>query len=201
MTTDLAQAPHRTGTSGAGRWRSWLRDHFTPMAGVPRWAHWAAILAALTPLPSSIWRIALGLGADAGFRGDLAELYNGPSWKLTPYVIVLSALSEAFAFLAIGLVRPWGEVAPRWIPFIGGKPVRPLAAIVPACLGAMLVTAITVAGLIGWNGAQNMGDPDAPHGAAATVMTACYAPLLLWGPLLSIVVIAYAMRRYSGVSR
>jgi hypothetical protein len=50
-------------------------------------------------------------------------------------------------------------------------------------------------GAFGWNGPENMGHPDAPDGAAYWVMTACYAPLLLWGPLLAVVTAAYYRRR------
>ncbi|MGW3581096.1 hypothetical protein ACWDM8_07195 [Streptomyces rubiginosohelvolus] len=36
-------------------------------------------------------------------------------------------LTELIAILTIGLVRGWGEVAPAWIPLIGGRRVRPMA--------------------------------------------------------------------------
>ncbi|AZS72393.1 hypothetical protein DDE74_16750 [Streptomyces lydicus] len=35
----------------------------------------------------------------------------------------------------------------------------------------------------------------APKGAAAWLMTACYLPLLAWGPLLGWVTVAYCRRR------
>ncbi|MFI1680909.1 hypothetical protein [Streptomyces sp. NPDC020607] len=44
-----------------------------------------------------------------------------------------------------GLVREWGEVVPAWVPVLGGRRVRPLAAVVPALLGAAALF-----GLPGW---------------------------------------------------
>lgn len=163
-------------------------------AAAPRWIEWTARAASLMALPSGLWRIALGFGVPVGFSGDLAELYR-PSWQLASYVIVLSLVVEGLAMLTMGLVRPWGEVMPSWIPFVGGRRVPTLAAVVPASLGALAVTAITFAGAVAWSDPGAMGDPDAPHGLAGAVMTACYAPLLAWGPLLAIVTVAYYFRR------
>ncbi|MFI0710782.1 hypothetical protein ACH4SK_09030 [Streptomyces inhibens] len=40
-----------------------------------------------------------------------------------------------------------------------------------------------------------MADPSAPKGGSAVLMTACYLPLLAWGPLLAVVTVAYYRRR------
>ncbi|MEV4254031.1 hypothetical protein AB0J52_12810 [Spirillospora sp. NPDC049652] len=161
---------------------------------VPRWIEWTARAASLTTLPSGLWRIALGVGVPVGFSGELADMYR-PGWTMTPYVIVLSLAAEGLAMLTMGLVRPWGETVPSWVPFLGGRSIPPLAAVVPASLGALAVTAITLVGAVTWADPAAMGDPDAPHGVAGAVMTACYAPLLAWGPLLAIVTTAYYLRR------
>ncbi|MEV5570962.1 hypothetical protein AB0L06_13010 [Spirillospora sp. NPDC052269] len=163
-------------------------------ATTPRWIEWTARVASLAALPSGLWRIALGFGVPVGFSGELADLYR-PGWQLASYVIVLSLIAEGLAMLTMGLVRPWGEVMPSWIPFLGGRRIPTLAAAVPAALGSLAVTAITLTGAVLWTDPGAMGDPDAPHGLAGAVMTACYAPLLLWGPLLAIVTVAYYLRR------
>ncbi|MCF2434810.1 hypothetical protein LV779_08895 [Streptomyces thinghirensis] len=36
-------------------------------------------------------------------------------------------MSEALALLTLGLVRPWGEVVPRRVPLLGGRPVPVMA--------------------------------------------------------------------------
>ena len=165
-------------------------------APVPRWIDRLAHLVPLATLPSGVWRLALGFGVPIGFTGPMADRYGGPGW-ITPYVIVLSLLSEGLALLTLGLVRPWGEVVPRWIPFLGGRRIPTFAAAVPAALGAAALMWLSVVVVNGWNGPA-AGDPDAPyypHGFAAAVMTACYAPMLAWGPLLAVVTVAYCVRR------
>ena len=105
---------------------------------VPPWVNLAAHVVPWTTVPSGLWRIALGLGVPVGFSGQLADLYRAPGW-ITPYVIALSLLAEGLALLTLGLVRPWGEVVPRWIPVLGGRPIPTAAAVVPAGLGAVAV--------------------------------------------------------------
>ncbi|MFD3873081.1 hypothetical protein [Streptomyces sp. NPDC058623] len=60
------------------------------------------------------------------------------------YVLTLTAVIEALALLTLGPVQPWGEVVPRWIPLIGGRPVRPLAAVIPALLGAAALFLLSI---------------------------------------------------------
>lgn len=156
---------------------------------VPRWADWAAQATMWCALPSGIWRILYGLGLPAGFTGSEAP-QNGP-WFVLPYVIALTALSETAAFLSMGLVRSWGEIWPRWVPFLRGRPVRPLAAITPAALGSIALMYIWTPMLFG----VDTSDPESPHGAKALITYLCYVPLVAWGPLLAAVTVAYAVRR------
>ncbi|MET8703966.1 hypothetical protein ABZW10_34705 [Kitasatospora sp. NPDC004723] len=163
-------------------------------AGTPRWAERAALATAWTTVPSGLWRLALGVGIPVGFSGELAAAFDPyvPGWG-TVYVLALSGLAELLAFLTLGLVRPWGEVLPRRIPLIGGRAVRPWAAIVPAALGSTALTAMGMSALFGgWASAMN--GPGAPRGLAGVIMTLCYLPLVAWGPLLAAVTFAYARR-------
>ncbi|WP_324607954.1 hypothetical protein [Streptomyces rimosus] len=164
----------------------------------PRWAIRLAHLAALTPLPSSLWRIAAALGIPVGFTGDnaLATVTFGSWFSL--YMIALSLFADGLGLLALGLVRHWGEVFPRWIPLIGGRRVPTAVAVVPAGLGAIVLTAVGVMGVFGWNAPGNMGHPDAPDGIAYWAMTICYLPLVAWGPLLAAVTGHYWLRRHRG---
>ncbi|MEV5748909.1 hypothetical protein AB0L00_13915 [Actinoallomurus sp. NPDC052308] len=156
---------------------------------VPRWADWAAQATMWCALPSGIWRILFGLGLPAGFTGSL-DPRHGPSYML-PYVIALTAASETVAFLSMGLVRPWGEIWPRWVPFLRGRRVHPLAAIVPAALGSAALMVIWTRLISGFPS----GDPEMPHGAKRLILELCYLPLIAWGPLLAAVTVAYAVRR------
>lgn len=165
-----------------------------PPGPVPRWANVAAHIVPWTTVPSGLWRLALGVGIPVGFSGELAELYAAPGW-ITPYVIVLSLIAEGLAYLTLGLVRPWGERVPTWVPRVGGRRIPTIAVAVPAALGAVAVTFVNWTSALNWYGPENNGDPEAPHGIAGILMTAAYAPLLLWGPLLGAVTVAYCIRR------
>ncbi|QLE70861.1 hypothetical protein FGW37_03925 [Streptomyces rectiverticillatus] len=155
---------------------------------VPRWAVLAAHAVPLVTLPSGLWRIALVAGLPvAAPDGDMTV------WGAL-YVLSLTAVSEALALLTLGLVRPWGEVVPRWIPLLGGRRVRPLAAVVPALLGATALAALAV-----WFVCAPYVNPEQAiwQGTAAqdALLAVCYVPLLAWPPLLTAVTIAYYRRR------
>nr|WP_231627095.1 hypothetical protein [Streptomyces apocyni] len=118
------------------------------------------------------------------------------------YLIGLSLFAEALGLLALGLIHRWGEVIPRWVPGLGGRGIPVLAAVIPASLGALAVTLITFLSAGNWNSVENMGAPTSPQGGMYWVMTACYVPLLAWGPLLAVATVAYYRRRRgSGVVR
>ncbi|MBL1090764.1 hypothetical protein [Streptomyces siderophoricus] len=162
----------------------------TSSAPAPRWAVWAAHLTTLVVLPSGLWRILLVLGypagySDAGFAGF--ETVGAKVWMLT-----LSVLCELGAFLTIGLVRPWGEVVPDWIPLIGGRRVRPLAAVVPAAFGAVALTLLWANVPWWWTYPHTDMTP-----AGNLVVGILYQPLVLWGPLLAAVTVSYYRRHRS----
>lgn len=173
------------------------RLHGQRAAGVPRWVVLAAYAASLTPLPSAAWRIALGLGAPLGPPWHQEADTSGPlGMPGLLYMVILSVVSEGLAFLTVGLVSRWGEVVPRWIPFLGGRRVPTLAAVIPAGLGAIVLTVGLLKGMPSFNDFQ-MPDGTIAHlaGWSLVTFTAAYGPLLAWGPLLGIVTVAYYLRR------
>jgi hypothetical protein len=155
-------------------------------------------------LPSGLWRIAMGLRIPVGFSESGLREFDIPGWGV-PYVFGLSLVAESLALLTLGLVRGWGEVAPRWLPLIGGRRIPTLAAVIPAALGAIAVTTITITATLGWAHAGDTMPPGSfepdPDHVYAIVMTLCYAPLLAWGPLLGAVTVQYYLRRRQGVTR
>jgi hypothetical protein len=158
---------------------------------VPPWVRWTAHTVPLLTLPSGLWRIAFGLGLPVGVTGEVAD--DVPGWT-TLYAIALSLFAEGLALLTLGLVQRWGEVVPRWVPRLGGRRIPVLVAAVPAALGAAALTWISVGSALGWNDPASAVE-GFPEGGWAILMTACYAPLLLWGPLLAVVTAAYVVRR------
>lgn len=157
----------------------------TPTRAIPQRIRRLAHIVPLLTLPSGLWRIALVVGL------PLTNAEVGGFW-MRLYIVSLSLVSEGAALMTLGLVQPWGEVAPRWIPWIGGRRVRPLAAFIPAMTGAMFLTALW--SWVFWGIAGNEFY-DYFNGPQGVLVTACYLPLLLWGPLLGVVAVAYLRRR------
>ncbi len=169
-------------------------DHVPTSPAPPRWARRAATLTVLTTVPSGLWRCSMALGLPVGVDDHYHRAHFGfPGWG-TAYVFGLTLLLVSVALLTLGLVHRWGEVTPSWIPYIGGRGVPRLAAIIPAGAGAVALTLL-------WASAfSNLGEIFALYGlegAARIVVIACYMPLLLWGPLLAAVAISYAQRTRS----
>ncbi|WP_282689071.1 MULTISPECIES: hypothetical protein [unclassified Streptomyces] len=175
--------------------------HRPPPAGdterpVPRWATRLAHALPLLLLPACLWRLPFALHFEMG------QVQTGgmPAyWLSIPYVLGLSVLTEVIAILTVGLVRGWGEVVPAWIPLIGGRRVRPLAAFVPAVLGGLILTVLFTAVPLGddrsltlYGVVDNVGYSSDAWELLATV---CVAPIAAWGPVTIALAIAYYRRR------
>ncbi|MGW7415173.1 hypothetical protein [Streptomyces sp. NPDC054863] len=163
---------------------------------VSRGVRWAAHGAVLAVLPSGLWRVAIALGWDSGFRDGHLNPENFPGAG-SFYLVGLSLFAELLALLTLGLVRRWGEVLPEWVPWLGGLRIPAAVVVVTAGLGAAAVTVGTWAMALSWD--AEMAVEGAPSGGKAVVMTVCYAPLVLWGPLLAVATLAYWRRRRRGV--
>ncbi|OCC09031.1 hypothetical protein [Streptomyces sp. PTY087I2] len=164
---------------------------------VPRWAESAAKAVPWCVLPSGLWRVAVIIGMAFGW------LEGGTSVAEEVYMLALTVVSELLALLTLGLVRPWGEILPRRLPRVGGRRVPMAAAVVPAALGALAVTAVCLYFLLNTfvfhfqpEPLIGTGDKD-PSGVMSTgwVLALSYGPLLAWGPLLGAVTYAYYRRR------
>lgn len=160
---------------------SWRAAH-APVAGVPRWARTAAYAVPLVVLPSGLWRL------PAAFR-------EGAGLGERTYIVCLSILSELLAFTAVGLIAHWGER-------IGGRRIPAPVALVPATIGAAVLTFLGTPALVAvFAGLTVTGQPAPASSPAmsggweAVIFYACYLPLLLWGPLLAAVTYAYYRRR------
>jgi hypothetical protein len=181
------------------------RLHGPTAAGVPRWAVVTAYLTSLTVLPSSVWRIVgFAFGAPVVERVSGHRPGEGPSlipdsW-MGVYVVGLSIVSEALAFLALGLVCRWGEVFPRWIPRLGGRTVPVRAAVIPAAVGSTLLMIFPYALFMHYvldstiTGVRHGGGL-VTHGWQSVAFAAAYLPLAAWGPLLAVLTVHYHRRR------
>ncbi|TWD81706.1 hypothetical protein FB561_2828 [Kribbella amoyensis] len=152
----------------------------------------AAHLAALTTLPSCVWRLLLAAGFSMGYQPEWMAA-NASSAADRVYLVALSLVTEGLALLTLGLVRPWGERLPSWVPAIGGWRVRPLAAVVPASIGAVALVLLWSLNPLLYT--DLFHDPLEPQGGWQLLMATAYLPLVLWGPLLGLVTWAYYRRR------
>lgn len=160
----------------------------TSFVDPPRWVRVAAHTAALTPLLSALWRISLIFGFSGGFteQGLIDLDVAGWGWV---YLLGLSLVTEFFALLTLGLIKPWGEVLPRWVPWVGGRLVPTVPVVSAALTGAALLTFLWTPLLFWWS----IPHPDMTA-AGANVVGFLYLPLVAWGPLLAAVTISYALR-------
>ncbi|MFC9702407.1 hypothetical protein ACFTWD_17055 [Streptomyces sp. NPDC056943] len=158
---------------------------------VPRWAVLAAHAVPLVTLPAGLWRLALVAGLPVTQDAELGTMGFGES----VYVVSLSVVSELLAFLTLGLVRSWGEIFPRWMPFLGGRRVNPAAATGAAFAGVAGLCAIIAWGVYASIADLGPGIPASP--AQDALLIACYTPLLAWPVLVAAVAASYYRRRTS----
>jgi hypothetical protein len=106
---------------------------------------------------------------------------------------MLATLAACGSLLSLGLIQRWGEIYPRWIPFLHGKPVRPRVAIIPAALVSILLVSAGLnairARLLGYY-PEHSGLNDANWGTAISGLL-----FPLWGIALGIATLAYFYRR------
>ncbi len=188
--------------SSRGIRSAWSTAH-TAAPGVPRWARLAAYAIPFTLLPSSLWRIAAYTFHVPIADGPTHAPSGLPGVPLALYVVLLSIVSELAAFTGVGLITRWGEVVPGWVPALGSRRVPMRPAVVAGALGAAFLTLLWTWVAVHFALGQRIdGTPRsalAPlnfHDWRGALAVAAYAPLLLWGPLLAAVTVAYYRRRH-----
>ncbi|MBO0608623.1 hypothetical protein [Myceligenerans salitolerans] len=87
--------------------------------------------------------------------------------------------------LTLGLILPWGEVFPRWVPGLAGKPVPIAAAAVPGGFVAATLTCAALPMLLAFRG----------RGADELLLSAVAFPCWYWGPALALAVWGYVAHR------
>lgn len=173
----LRAATGRCGRCGrpGGRWTR------PEVAG--RWGFWATVVAVLCPLPYGLLRMTWLLPNPIGI--STAELEAQPGIKLFGLGLGLIAIGASIATL--GLIRPWGETWPRWIPYAAGRPIPVRAVVIPGAVAATLLL-VGSASLI-----QLIWSPD-----ASTLTNLGYLlvfPFPLWGASVGLATAAYYYRR------
>jgi len=177
----------RTACGNCGRGDA--RTGWTAPAAAARWGRRAVILAVAVPIGYALtrWSWALDIPLGVSREGLHEQAAETPGIWLAG--AMLATMAAGGAMLTIGLVRPWGEVYPRWIPYLRGKRVRPRTAIVPATAVAVLVTS---AGLmyVRW---LLLGRIDLAADTWGLFVPEFFWPV--WGGALAAATLAYHLRR------
>jgi hypothetical protein len=128
----------RTGDNYAMGCKPTAEDGWTSPAAAARWGRWAVAVAVIVPCLYAVTRWAWALGIPLGISEEfLREGQAEGAWWAGA---ALGAVAVGGALLTLGLIQPWGEVFPRWVPFLSGRSVPAALAIVPASLVAVIVT-------------------------------------------------------------
>jgi hypothetical protein len=170
------------------------RPGWTTPDSAARWGRWAVYVSFLVPVLYAVTRGAWALGIPFGITDEFLRWLQ--STGLVWAGAGLATVAVGGAVLTLGLVQRWGEVFPRWVPFLGGGRVPVWLAVVPASLVSVLVTAaglmfvrLTLTGGLGAIlGERVLGSEN----------WAALAPELLWplwGAALGAATLAYYYRR------
>ncbi|GAA0956736.1 hypothetical protein [Actinocorallia libanotica] len=158
---------------------------------VPRWGRAVTIAAALCPVPYALTRLTWvtpwplgGFDPRTGHITLFAADGGDAATRIQGFLIGLSAVLAVV--LTLGLISRWGEVAPRWVPWLGGRPVPVMLAVGPGAFGAVALC-VSAPGVLA--GAAQMGS------WVDGVLFVLMFPCPVWGPLLGAAVFAYRARR------
>ena len=165
------------------------RPSWTAPSAVARWGRAATGVAIIVPLGYAATRYAWALGIPFGVSPALLD-------ELGTAVLAGAGLATGGvlgAVLTWGLLRPWGQVLPRWLPGIGGREVPVSVAVAPASLVA---AAVTSAGLmfVRFKAADRFGEyfPGTEDDVAAWLPEMFWP---VWGVALAAATYAYVLRR------
>lgn len=134
------------------------------------------------------WLLGIPVGISPEFLASIAAI--------TPIGAGLACFGLLGAVLTLGLVRPWGEVWPRWVPVLRGRPVPPR---LPAYAALAVAVPIASAGLM-YVRRMIAGAEIGPPGAAAE--PGAWLPEMfwpLWALALTVAGLAYLLRRSHGL--
>lgn len=157
---------------------AWVVRHRTPIT----------VVAALGPVPYALARLTW-LTPWPQFSPVAAALT--PETRL--WGLLLGGAALLGSVLTVGLIRPWGERFPRWMPGLAGREVPVAVAAVPGGVVAtvLCVSAIPMIALSFASSADGLGLTD----WWSRLLMVLVLPLWLWGPMLALAVWGYVEHR------
>jgi hypothetical protein len=189
-----AALAHRRARTGAcvACGRTDATSEWATRARAATWGGNAVRVAAIVPICYAVTRWAWALGIPLGFSPGALQAMDRENPGIWIGGAALGTLAMLGSVLTFGLIRPWGEVVPRWIPILRGRRVPIPLAVVPAIVVAFLVTS---AGLMMTR--VLLTHPTAENRAA--MGPAMLWPL--WGAALAVAALAYYYRRRGSCAR
>ncbi|WP_420112440.1 hypothetical protein [Pseudactinotalea sp.] len=153
---------------------------------VERWGRVATIIASLGAVPFGLLRLTwLTPWPMGGGSGELVIDQMDPATRIQGAMFILPCAGSVL--LVLGLTFRWGEVFPRWLPIVAGRPV-PVRVV--TLIGGTVAAAVTLSA----PGMFVM--PFVTGDDPTTVLLQLFVfPLYLWGPALGAAVLAYWLRR------
>lgn len=163
--------------------------------GAQRWGLFAAIIAAICPLPYALTRYLLVFGVPTdGISREQIEQANLDAPGIWIFGAGLATFGVLGSVLTLGLVQRWGERWPFWVPALRGRAIHPLVAVIPAGFVSLL-----------WPGSSlmfvrvNAQKAFAEGGATAdNLIHLVLSPMnlwIFWGFALAGATVAYWLRR------
>lgn len=147
------------------------------------------LAAAVLALPYPVVRISWALGLPLGVPASAVQNAE-PMLRIGEAGLGLLAIGGGI--LTLGLIRPWGQTFPCWLPGLAGRPVPIWLAVVPGAWAAIIISAAGLRLLV-WT----LQDPPDPSNWGASGPGLFFLP---WG--LSVAAATYAYwRRRVGVHR
>lgn len=161
-----------------------------------RWGRWLTYVAALAPLPYALSRFAWALDIPFGLGSEFLEDFSEDNPMAHWIEWTFGTLCIGGGILTLGLIQKWGEVFPRWFPFIGGRRVPILLAVIPATTVAIAVAAAGFIFTFSYIGVSFRFVP--VDNMLLSQINGTVGPMLFWVPwgvALGLAAIAYYYRR------
>lgn len=164
--------------------------------GVLRWGRVVTYVAAAAPLVYAVsrlsWAANIPIGAPQAFVDHINAANPGNGTRIME--VALAGFAIGGSVLTIGLLRPWGEVFPRWIPGLAGRRV-PIA--FPVGFAGLVTCGVTAFGVSMVGGIGGFfADGMVVGGYQMDVFYAL--PMVafpVWGVSLGLAAYAYYLRR------
>ena len=178
-------------------WATVALAELSGCASIHRMTAWATrhrrvltIVAATGPLPyalvRSTWLTPWALAApEPGELGTDLRLWG----------LLLGGAAAAGVVLTLGLIRPWGERFPRWVPGLANRPVPVAAAAVSGGIVAALVSAAAAPMIIGLTVVPAADGVGGGFSLAERLGCLLLFPFWIWGPALALAVWGYVGHR------